>query len=234
MMPNQLSYPDEERARIHDGINEVLQNLQASKKRKRGSPEQNGVEEPGSKRGSLSNTMNGNGDHVNGSSVDSFSDALNNSSSVSNDYTNLSQQLHPSSNTHDASSTAAAALAAQLNVPHHSDISFASTGSGTDGDRPIDSSFDLSGGDGSQTNHVHGVPYMSSFNNTGGTAAQVHAAREASIGGGVKPTVGSDEWHKVRRDNHKEGRLLYHILCLIVEQHTSSIFILYQCPQLMS
>lgn len=25
--------------------------------------------------------------------------------------------------------------------------------------------------------------------------------------GGSKPTVGSDEWHKVRRDNHKEGKL---------------------------
>jgi hypothetical protein len=22
-----------------------------------------------------------------------------------------------------------------------------------------------------------------------------------------KPTVGSDEWHKVRRDNHKEGKI---------------------------
>lgn len=25
--------------------------------------------------------------------------------------------------------------------------------------------------------------------------------------GGSKPTVGSDEWHKVRRDNHKEGEI---------------------------
>jgi hypothetical protein len=26
--------------------------------------------------------------------------------------------------------------------------------------------------------------------------------------GGSKPPVGSDEWHRVRRDNHKEGKLL--------------------------
>jgi hypothetical protein len=25
-------------------------------------------------------------------------------------------------------------------------------------------------------------------------------------GNGVKPAVGSDEWHKVRKDNHKEGK----------------------------
>ena len=25
------------------------------------------------------------------------------------------------------------------------------------------------------------------------------------VAGGSKPAVGSDEWHKVRRDNHKEG-----------------------------
>lgn len=28
----------------------------------------------------------------------------------------------------------------------------------------------------------------------------------AGGGGGPKPSVGSDEWHKVRKDNHKEGR----------------------------
>ena len=206
MMQNQISYPDDGRARIQDGLGEVMHTIQQSKKRKRSLPEQNGIEESGSKRGSMSNTINGNGDHVNGSSVDSFSDALNGSSAASNDYTNLSQQLHNASNVHDASSTAAAALAAQLTVPQHSDISFASTGSGTDGERPIDSSFDLSGGDSGQNNHGHGNPYLASYNTAGGTAAQVQAAREASNGGGVKPAVGSDEWHKVRRDNHKEGR----------------------------
>jgi bHLH factor len=30
--------------------------------------------------------------------------------------------------------------------------------------------------------------------------------------GGQKPQVGSDEWHKVRRDNHKEGIL--NVICL--------------------
>ena len=32
-----------------------------------------------------------------------------------------------------------------------------------------------------------------------------------NLRGGNKPPVGSDEWHKIRRDNHKEGKTLYSI-----------------------
>ena len=197
-MPNQLNFPDEERTRIHEGISEVIQSM-ASKKRKRGSADQPG-DDAGSKRGSLSN-MNGNGEHVNGSSAESFSDN-------SNEFASLHQQLqNVNSAAHDASSTAAAALAAHLAGPENSTLSFVSTGSGTDGDRPMDSSFDLGGADGSQNHNHQTSPYnLAPFTSIGGTAAQVQAAREASNGGAMKPAVGTDEWHKVRRDNHKEGQ----------------------------
>ncbi|MCJ1480396.1 basic helix-loop-helix protein [Schaereria dolodes] len=208
-MTNSLHYPDEERARIHLGINEVLQSLQASKKRKRVSSDQNRVTESaqqvGSTCGSVSSTMNDNGDNVNG---DSFSDVLQDASQSTPDFGDFSQQLssHASTSTHtmqnssSATSTAAAALAAHM-APQNNDISFGSTNSGTDGAALVDSSFDTSGGDSSQNRQT--LYNLVPFNATGGTAAAVQAAREAS-NGGPKPPVGSDEWHKVRRDNHKE------------------------------
>ena len=215
-MPNHLSYPDEDRERLTSGLETVLQSIQANKKRKRATPDQNGVGEssrPGSKRESISTTMNGNGAVNNDASGDSFAEAFQNSS---HDFSQLTSQLtrHASNSTHgvpevsNASSTAAAALAGivpQLTIPQPTDISFVSTASGTEGDRQIDSSFDMGGQDGSQPRHTQGAPYNLAPFTSGGTAAQVQAAREASNGGTIKPPVGSDEWHKVRRDNHKEG-----------------------------
>ncbi|MCJ1322660.1 basic helix-loop-helix protein [Xylographa vitiligo] len=195
-MPNQLNYPDEERARIHEDISEVIQSM-VSKKRKRGSMDQNG-DEIGSKRGSLTN-MNGNGDHMNGSSGESFSDN-------SNEFAALHQQLQNVAHAQiDASSTAAAALAAHLGGPETSTLSFVSQGTGTDGERQMDTSFDLGGSDVVQNHNPNSAYNLGPFTSVGGTAAQVQAAREASNNGAMKPAVGTDEWHKVRRDNHKEG-----------------------------
>ena len=196
MMPNQLSYPDDGRARIQDNISEVIQSM-ASKKRKRPSADQNG-DELGGKHGSLSN-MNGNGDHMNGSSGESFSDN-------SNEFAALHQQLQNATNAQiDASSTAAAALAAHLAGPENSTLSFVSQGTGTDGDRQMDTSFDLGVSDVGQNHNQNSAYNLAPFTSGGTTAAQVQAAREASHGGTMKPAVGTDEWHKVRRDNHKEG-----------------------------
>lgn len=177
----------------------------ASKKRKRTTPDQNGQNggdyTMSGRRESMSN-MNGTNDHGNDLNVDAFTNNLNNSKAT-NDFDHLAQLRHAATSTHDPSSTAAAALAAHMGAGP-SDMSFVSNGSGSEGDRPMDSSFDLSG-DGSQNHMSHGAPYnINSFTTAGGTAAQVQAAREAS-NGGSKPPVGSDEWHKVRRDNHKEG-----------------------------
>jgi transcriptional regulator CBF1 len=79
--------------------------------------------------------------------------------------------------------TAAAALAAgsiypTMNVPQPTDMSFASTGS------DHNQSFNMNEHDGQH------------FESPSGAGRGDHAP---------KPAVGTDEWHRVRRDNHKEG-----------------------------
>jgi bHLH factor len=95
-----------------------------------------------------------------------------------------------SANHNSASSTAAAALAGiypTMTIPQPTDVSFATQGS--DSDRNPDGSFlDNSQQDGS---------FMDNSTPSG-------------RGSGSKPAVGSDEWHKVRKDNHKEGKLMHH------------------------
>lgn len=205
-MSNQLHFHDEARRALNNdiqpGMDAMVPKQQGgSRKRKRPSADQQ-AEELGSKRSERS-AINGGDDHLHGSSVESFSDH-------SNDYPAFPQRMHHvAASANDPSSTAAAALAAQLNVSEPPNMSFVSTGSGPDGDRQIDTSFDL-GGDGGPNLNAQSSPYhLAPFTSMGGTAAQVHAAREASNGGALKPAVGTDEWHKVRRDNHKEGQQVY-------------------------
>lgn len=198
--------------RTADAVDQALQNLKASNKRKREVSDHGGdPKHPGLRRTS-SNNLNGNGHDTSDMSRGLYSDA----SSSSQDFSALSQHMarhvnnanHSLPDNSNASSTAAAALAGiipQLTVPQPTELSFVSSGSGTDGDRQLDPSFDLGVPDNGQNPNVQGSPYnLSGFQ--GGTSAQLQAAREASNGGGAKPPVGSDEWHKVRRDNHKEGK----------------------------
>ncbi|KAI9844132.1 MAG: basic helix-loop-helix protein [Thelocarpon superellum] len=102
-------------------------------------------------------------------------------------------QSNGASNASDATSTAVAALAGlfpTMTVPQPTDLSFASTASG-DGDRNLDPSFNLGEGD----SHASGQNF------------DLEALRDGSgrdSTGGQKPAVGSEEWHRVRRDNHKE------------------------------
>ncbi|KAI9871712.1 MAG: basic helix-loop-helix protein [Pleopsidium flavum] len=141
-------------------------------------------------------------------------DDIHNSSNSSHDFSALTQQLvqhaasHQNGGQHSASeaaSTAAAALAGvfpQMTIPQPTTISFVNNTSDVDGERQLDSSFGLGEHDG-DPNHPGNQQYnMDALRQS--TGAQVQAARETSSGGGVKPAVGSDEWHKVRRDNHKE------------------------------
>ena len=206
---------EDEQNRVTVAINQTLQTLKTSQKRKRDALEHD-TNHPGSKRSSSSNVFNGNG-HDSGL----FPDSSNNT----HDFNSLSEQIarHVASgnnglpNSTNASSTAAAALAGimpQLTVPQPTELSFASTGSVTDVDRQLDSSFDLGAQDGNQNHHTQGAPYNLTPFTGQGTAAQVQAAREAS-NGGSKPAVGTDEWHKVRRDNHKEGK---HIIYRLSEK----------------
>ena len=199
-------------------VEHALQELKASNKRKRNASDHHGGDgkQLGSKRTSSSNNINGHNHDANQLSHSLFPDHLRDSPN-SNDFSTLSQQLarHVAGVNHalpdgpNPSSTAAAALAGimpQLTVPQPTELSFASTASNNDRDPQLDSSFDISGQNDGQNHHSQGTPYnLGSF--PGGTAAQVQAARESSSGGGSKPPVGSDEWHKVRRDNHKEGEL---------------------------
>lgn len=72
----------------------------------------------------------------------------------------------------------------------------------------------------------HGLPFADQLTHTGGltshggphesTAAAVYAAREAQSMT-TKPTVGSPEWHALRKNNHKEG----------VQLHARFIFLCY-------
>lgn len=179
-----------------------MQSLQhkTSYKRKRSSPDPNGNKNKTNQRPlSASNNV-----HQNGHAPDSSHNLFSNDSS-SNDFTTIGQQIAQhiaNANT----TTAAAALAAnmpQLTVPRPTELSFPSSGSGTDGDRHMDSSFDMAGGsDGDQHQHHHtqGTPYnLDAYQGDGPVPAQ-----SSDGGGGAKPAVGTDEWHKVRRDNHKE------------------------------
>jgi bHLH factor len=89
----------------------------------------------------------------------------------------------------NASSTAAAALGSMyptLHVPQTTEETFAAQ-AGAD----VDASFNTSGvGDG-----------------LSGSLASANGIHEPRYGGSnnPKPAVGSEEWHKMRKDNHKEG-----------------------------
>jgi hypothetical protein len=86
-----------------------------------------------------------------------------------------------------ASSTAAAALAGiypTMTIPQPTDVSFATQNS--DSDRIAESSF--------------------MDNSQQGGDSFMEASTPSGRGSGSKPAVGSDEWHKVRKDNHKEGK----------------------------
>ena len=185
-------------ARAATAIENHVQETNA-KKRKRVALEQGG---DGKKRASVSNG-------VNGSTRDDWSTSGQDFSAISQHLARNVGSLHNAlPNGANSSTTAAAALAAgmipQLTVPQPTELSFVSTGSGTDdGDHQLDTAFNMGGQENGQSHHTQGTPY--NLGNFQGTAAQVQAARD-SANAGIKPAVGTDEWHKVRRDNHKEGK----------------------------
>ena len=232
-MPDHMGYTGQQengepsvQERAASAVEHALQELKASNKRKRNASDHHGADgkQIGSKRPSSSSNINGNNHESNQLSNNLFADNLRDSPN-SNDFSALSQQLarHVAGANHNLpdgsnpSSTAAAALAGimpQLTVPQPTELSFATTTSGNDPDRQLDSSFDIGGQNDGPNHHAQSTPYsLSSF--PGGTAAQVQAAREASNGGN-KPPVGSEEWHKVRRDNHKEGEPVSRLWFLVI------------------
>jgi hypothetical protein len=109
-------------------------------------------------------------------------------------------------NTSSAGDTAAAALAHySMTVPQATELSFQTQTSGGEG-----ASFNM--GD-HAVHQQQQQPGMQDFSlealkaatQTVRSAAQAATNESPPNSGGHKPPVGSEEWHKVRRDNHKEG-----------------------------
>ena len=139
--------------------------------------------------------------------------------------------LNGRANIPSASDTAAAALSHySMTVPQATELSFQTQGSaggasngppGNDSGRQMNSSFGLGDQHNSvQHGHSHG---MSDYSIEVALKAGTHAS-QMPVGGesppdsttpGRKPTVGSDEWNKIRRDNHKEGQFVFSELTLL-------------------
>lgn len=185
----------------HESLQHVHHHKSSNKRKRESSDHTGSGRRPGSRQVPPSNNVHGNGQDTSNSSHDPYSDDSNN-----HDFTSMSEQLSrhiANANANVAPTTAAAALAAsmpQLTVPQPTDFSFSNSGSGTDPDRQLDSSFDMGGGsDEGPNHHTQGTPYnLDAYQGGAGAHGQ-----DADNGG--KPAVGSEEWHKVRRDNHKEG-----------------------------
>ena len=140
--------------------------------------------------------------HNNGQNADTPNEYLASASNGISISQHIAQHLANASPT-----TAAAALAAnmpQLTVPQPTELSFQNTGHNNDVEQQLDPSFDLGGGsDGDQHHHAAGGTYqLEAYHGAG--PGDVQSGRDHESGG-MKPAVGTDEWHKVRRDNHKEG-----------------------------
>ena len=199
-MSDTQTYHDHERT--SEAVQEVMQRINKQKhsnKRKRDASDYDGDGDHSAPRHAPTLNVHRNG--LDGSNV---TQGIFNNDTNPHDFSNIGQELAR----HVAvgmPSTAAAALAAgmpHLTVPRPTELSFPSGGSSTDAERHIDSSFEMGVSDGDQNHHTQGAPYnLSAYQGDAAAQLQVEGA------GGSKPAVGSDEWHKVRRDNHKEGAL---------------------------
>jgi bHLH factor len=176
--------------RNNSGADELLGNN--NQKRKREVTDQDGSADasrrPGSKR-SFQKNVNDPSDQ----SANAFMDAQHDGNAgveSLQEYSNLQDQnldnQNGASEHANATSTAAAALGIYptMTIPQPTGVQFQTQG--TDGDGNQDSFMDTS-----QQNDS----YMD--NST---------AQAGGRQGGSKPAVGSEEWHKVRKDNHKEGK----------------------------
>jgi hypothetical protein len=121
------------------------------------------------------------------------------------------------SNGQSASETANAALHYSMGVPQNHDESFLSH---TDPHRESSATFSLETGPGQQGSEAYGefagLEQLKENPQPRPQQQQQQAQPQTSVLGttegspsatpsGLKPAVGTDEWHKVRRDNHKEG-----------------------------
>ena len=121
------------------------------------------------------------------------------------DQTNAQVGTAGGSNQADAANAAVAALAGifpTMTVPQSTDLAFANNPA-VENERTMDGSFAVSD---DSNGEQHGTGDNAAG---GGRSSQGPGGRRSSngeSGGGRKLAVGSDEWHRVRRDNHKEGK----------------------------
>lgn len=119
-----------------------------------------------------------------------------------------------------AGETAAAALAYhQMTVPQATELQFQTPGNG-------DGTFGMSDHHAQQTGMGDfSLEALKAATQTGSRPGQTTSSDSPPQSSGHKPTVGSEEWHKVRRDNHKEGTCLQATACefkLIADSGTST------------
>ncbi|KAL9098528.1 MAG: hypothetical protein Q9163_005827 [Psora crenata] len=177
---------------VETGTQEINQQPQ-SHKRKRDSPDRNGRIQ---RRGPTPDLAQRNGQAALDLQRNYFA------SHNADDLDSITQEVarHVAS-ANPTSSSAAAALAAsmpQLTVPRPTELSFPTTNSGNEEDRHMDSSFDMAPEH--QNQQSEGGPYNLGVY----PGANGEQTSTPSAGGPPKPIVGTDEWHKVRKDNHKE------------------------------
>ena len=136
-------------------------------------------------------TSGGHHDHINGTSQTFAED--------------FAQQLQSATHNmnNSMSNTAAVALNTNPLSPDAPSISFNSSGTGPDPNQQL-SSFDMSD---PSTQPTQSSPYMMGAYKPQ-DSTQGNTGRESTNGTSNKPVVGTDEWHKLRRDNHKEGKHL--------------------------
>ena len=168
-----------------------------------------------------------------GAQADAGMEAPHSSSSNSLDFVPLSEPSHAdqtnaqggttgSSNQADAANAAVAALAGifpTMTVPQPTDMAFANNPA-IENERTMDGSFAVSD---DSNGEQHGAGDNAAG---GGRSSQGPGGRRSSNGdgggGGRKLAVGSDEWHRVRRDNHKEGKRCDVVLSWLLRLHFPS------------
>ncbi|KAI4731031.1 hypothetical protein E4T49_01188 [Aureobasidium sp. EXF-10728] len=139
--------------------------------------------------------------------------------------------VHPQAPTNgqSASETANAALHYSMGVPQNHDESFLTH---NDGHRESSATFSLEAGTGQPNPESYGefAGLEQLKENAQPQQQQQQAPPQTSVLGptegspsaipsGSKPAVGTDEWHKVRRDNHKEGRISPHMTVIMPFEH---------------
>lgn len=121
-------------------------------------------------------------------------------------------QQHPQDDMHEpggqsASDTAAAAMAQYhtMTVPQSTESAFM-TQAGDQGERPTSSSIDHgSNGGQHRTSSFGDFDMPQNPPGANGNTSPTAPGHQGKSSATPKPQVGTEEWHKVRKDNHKEG-----------------------------